>query len=113
MTVFELLQVGGFLIMLVGAYWKVKMDMKELHSAAVLEIQSLKDKAASREMLDSLKSELYQIRSDVYTRSQHDSWRQQHLQESTETTQAILEQLAAIDHKLVRVMVTMRIKEDE
>jgi hypothetical protein len=113
MTTFELLQVGGFLVMIVGAYWKIKMDMRELHSAAELKIQSLKDTAADVKMVNDIKNELYQIRSDVYTRGQQDQWRSQHLQESAETTKAILEQLGAIDHKLVRVMVTMHIKEDE
>jgi hypothetical protein len=112
-TAFEILQVGGFLVALVGAYWKIKIDIKETHSIAAMEIQKLKDTAASRDMVDGIRAELFRVRSEVYTRDQHDSWRQQHLQESSETTRAILEQLSSIDRKLVRVMVTMHIKEDE
>jgi len=112
MTTFEMFQIGGFIVVAVGAYWKIKMEMKELHSMAAMKIQSLEDKAATRDTVDLLKNDLYKIKSDVYTRDQNDLWRVQHIQESAEVTKIIMDQLAAIDHKLVRVMVTMNIKEE-
>ena len=112
MSVFELIQVGGFLVVIVGIYWKTKMEIQEKHSKAIMEIQSLKDKSASRDSIDGMREEISQIRSDVYTRGQSDVWRSQHVQESAEITREILSKLSEVDHKLVLIMVTMKIKDE-